>query len=696
MKLLILCGIVMGIALNGQCNEPKPMDLFTSPGKLKIHDYAERPSSLKLIGPNEPSGIKNSHNAQLVIYWETSDEKWGISSREILTYHPGTTLVKESEHHSFHDNIYTPLVKQVIQYDEKERPVMVESYTANQKSDGWKISYRQIQAYDQKDELILYEFYTEDWETSEFKLMWGYKAEDVKNGNGTITERTWYDYYYYEWEPDYKEIYTLNQNDVVTEIIYSNYDEDSETWEPESKHVFTLNEKGEWSEALIYLTEFENVKPIYLLGNGTQAGWNNQLGIEMLHLGDGLYGILATLRENGDLIKFISRLGHWAPQWGYGGTGDATSGTLSYRPTEGFPDPPAISISTLTKGEYIIFADTLLLTYEIFPYDDDDKNSYPWLEKKTKEEEWFLYGKITDIKWFDFSTLKPEQMTAYINASSKGNSKSSEKNDINWKEYERAFWTYHETGLPVSEEYHTWIANQWKPEYKLEWAYDHLLNNTSFKSSSYNGGKWHSEFGATKAMSYNPNGSVLSYQFASFDFSDDYFHTEGIRVFSYENFHSLAIVAIPFGAATTTGHGTYTAGANVTLTANANPGYSFLNWADVDGNIIHQESSFETVMPDGNMLVVANFATFVNTQVILAASFKLFPNPASDHITITAHDPILRVIICDITGKIVFDHDGIHSSEYRLAIPEIKPGIYLARVVTEKEIHTCKMQVVSK
>lgn len=106
------------------------------------------------------------------------------------------------------------------------------------------------------------------------------------------------------------------------------------------------------------------VKPIYLLGNATAAGWTNTAALEMTHIEAGKFGIVATL--SGEFMKFISVLGAWAPQWGQE-AGDANAGTLAYRPTEGDPDPPAINVSALPAGEYYIVADTAALTYKVTP-----------------------------------------------------------------------------------------------------------------------------------------------------------------------------------------------------------------------------------------------------------------------------------------------------------------------------------------
>lgn len=133
-----------------------------------------------------------------------------------------------------------------------------------------------------------------------------------------------------------------------------------------------LNRSAEYTysysdEIVMNLTPYEDVvgdNPIYLLGNASEAGWSNTDALELTSIGDSDYEIVAYL--DGQFIKFISVLGQWAPQWGQE-SGDANSGTLSYRPSEDVPDPDAIDVSVLDAGDYRITADTAALTYKVEP-----------------------------------------------------------------------------------------------------------------------------------------------------------------------------------------------------------------------------------------------------------------------------------------------------------------------------------------
>jgi len=111
--------------------------------------------------------------------------------------------------------------------------------------------------------------------------------------------------------------------------------------------------------------DFVYVKPIYMLGDGTPAGWDNNLAIEMYHIEDGMFALVERLGDSGNMVKFISMLGAWAPQWGAEAGGTAEAGQLAYRPTEDVADPEPIDITALEPGDYRVLADTANLTYHI-------------------------------------------------------------------------------------------------------------------------------------------------------------------------------------------------------------------------------------------------------------------------------------------------------------------------------------------
>lgn len=102
---------------------------------------------------------------------------------------------------------------------------------------------------------------------------------------------------------------------------------------------------------------------MYLLGDGSLAGWDNNLALPMSG-SNGEYTITTQLQGAGKYIKFITTLGQWAPMYGTDANGTSTSGNLVYRATESDPDPASIP-APAEVGNYTISINTNTLTYTI-------------------------------------------------------------------------------------------------------------------------------------------------------------------------------------------------------------------------------------------------------------------------------------------------------------------------------------------
>lgn len=116
------------------------------------------------------------------------------------------------------------------------------------------------------------------------------------------------------------------------------------------------------------------VAPIYLLGGGTSAGWNNDdRAIPAVYLpesgADSTFAVVDSLTPAGTngsdgFLKFVRYVGLWAPQWGTDATGTSESGPLVLRPTEDVADPAAIPVPDVID-DYLIKVDIVNLTYTI-------------------------------------------------------------------------------------------------------------------------------------------------------------------------------------------------------------------------------------------------------------------------------------------------------------------------------------------
>ena len=107
--------------------------------------------------------------------------------------------------------------------------------------------------------------------------------------------------------------------------------------------------------------------------------------------------------------------------------------------------------------------------------------------------------------------------------------------------------------------------------------------------------------------------SVLSTDASySFDVTNDHTLQANFTI----NTYTITVAANPTGYGTVTGGGTYNYGTEVTLTATANTGYSFVNWT-LNGNVVSGEDNYTITVTD-NANYVANFE--INNYTISATA----------------------------------------------------------------------------
>jgi len=102
---------------------------------------------------------------------------------------------------------------------------------------------------------------------------------------------------------------------------------------------------------------------LYLIGDASQAGWDNTAGEAFTKVSPGIFNITATLNAEGGL-KFLEVPGQWAPQWGTDDTGTWDAGPLVYRPEESVPDPVNIPAPS-SAGLYLIELNLITMQYRI-------------------------------------------------------------------------------------------------------------------------------------------------------------------------------------------------------------------------------------------------------------------------------------------------------------------------------------------
>jgi starch-binding outer membrane protein SusE/F len=100
---------------------------------------------------------------------------------------------------------------------------------------------------------------------------------------------------------------------------------------------------------------------LYLVGDGSAAGWDPSKGIAFTKVSPGIFTLQTDLVAGN--LKFLETTTGWAPQWGTDANGTANAGNLVYRPDESVADPP--SIPSPGTGTYVISINLATMTYEI-------------------------------------------------------------------------------------------------------------------------------------------------------------------------------------------------------------------------------------------------------------------------------------------------------------------------------------------
>lgn len=128
-----------------------------------------------------------------------------------------------------------------------------------------------------------------------------------------------------------------------------------------------------------YLVTFDLVNEVYtvevadlaqtmhVIGDASEAGWDNTQAIPMTKTAPGIFEIETTLSADAtEGFKFLVNQGAWAPMYGSVEGTAFEAGVLVYRETEGDPDPKSIP-PPATTGLYKIVVNIVGMNYTVTP-----------------------------------------------------------------------------------------------------------------------------------------------------------------------------------------------------------------------------------------------------------------------------------------------------------------------------------------
>jgi hypothetical protein len=142
---------------------------------------------------------------------------------------------------------------------------------------------------------------------------------------------------------------------------------------------------------------------------------------------------------------------------------------------------------------------------------------------------------------------------------------------------------------------------------------------------------------------------------------------------------------------TVVGSGVYEAGTTVTISAEANSGYVFVNWSD---NVTDR---IRTFVINADVTLTANFAEESTPEAIedvVAGTMSLYPNPATTSVTLALEgfEGDVRIDVVDMNGRTVRKANTT-SSTVTLDVADLPQGAYFVRVVSGNRTAVSKLVV---
>ena len=144
---------------------------------------------------------------------------------------------------------------------------------------------------------------------------------------------------------------------------------------------------------------------------------------------------------------------------------------------------------------------------------------------------------------------------------------------------------------------------------------------------------------------------------------------------SVVTYYTVTLSANPQDGGTVNGGGDFEYDEMITVTAEPNPDYSFVNWTDTEGNELSDSAAF-TFKVNNDIHLVANFTKLDISDVSQTLGFIIFPNPVDDILNLhrsSSGKAILKVFDC--TGVLI-QSKIINENKTSLDVSSLSSGVY--------------------
>jgi uncharacterized repeat protein (TIGR02543 family) len=152
-----------------------------------------------------------------------------------------------------------------------------------------------------------------------------------------------------------------------------------------------------------------------------------------------------------------------------------------------------------------------------------------------------------------------------------------------------------------------------------------------------------------------------------------------------QNTYRVTILSNDRSRGSVMGDGVYAANTTISIGAIPNAGYRFVQWDD--GNTDNPRG----IMVTQDTTFIATFEPEVGITELETSAVAVYPNPATDNITITLPENVPQAVftLYDMQGKVLIRKDVIN--EEMVSVDNLATGMYLYNLTTEKKNYTGKI-----
>ncbi|MBR5983989.1 MAG: PKD domain-containing protein, partial [Bacteroidales bacterium] len=155
------------------------------------------------------------------------------------------------------------------------------------------------------------------------------------------------------------------------------------------------------------------------------------------------------------------------------------------------------------------------------------------------------------------------------------------------------------------------------------------------------------------------------------------------------NTYTITVLSANPEFGTVSGGGTYAEGTVITITAEPNDGYEFLQWNDG----INRNPRMLNVTADATFI-----ATFVRGNAVEETSvsdISLYPNPASDILNIMSTEEISEIEIVNVMGQVVYRTE-VNACNAICDVEGLKAGMYVVRIHGTDTASICQRKFIKE